>query len=187
MHSLWILFWVLRSGMLLLPPLPNSLFNNHPSSSWLDETPASRIITRCTQDIASIDGWLSVMLSSVVSLSISMIVKLGGPVFFSPIFLIPGVFIAVLGMYLGNIYLKAQMSVKREMRYGYPCFRTIEVLRLFCNSNARAPVLAHFGAAITGLGKHCLFFYVSVMAISCAHHQSPSAHTALKKPSKRNL
>ena len=47
-----------------------------------------------------------------------MIVKLGGPVFFSPIFLIPGVLIAVLGMYLGNIYLKAQMSVKREMRYG---------------------------------------------------------------------
>jgi len=128
MHSLWILFWVLRSGMLLLPPLPNSLFNNHPSSSWLDETPASRIITRCTQDIASIDGWLSVMLSSVVSLSISMIVKLGGPVFFSPIFLIPGVFIAVLGMYLGNIYLKAQMSVKREMRYGYPCFNIYLVL-----------------------------------------------------------
>jgi len=120
-----------------------------------------------------------------------MIVKLGGPVFFSPIFLIPGVFIAVLGMYLGNIYLKAQMSVKREMRYGYPFFylsRTIEVLVLFCNSNARAPVLAHFGAAITGLGKHCLFsMSQTVMAISCAHHQSPSALTAPKKPSKRNL
>jgi len=45
-----------------------------------------------------------------------MVVKLSGPVMFTPIFLLPGILIAGLGMYLGNIYLKAQMSVKREMR-----------------------------------------------------------------------
>lgn len=35
---------------------------------------------------------------------------------------------------LGNIYIKAQLSVKREL------------------SKAKAPVIAHFGAAIEGLG-----------------------------------
>ena len=45
-----------------------------------------------------------------------MVTKLGGPVLFTPIFLLPGVLIALLGVYIGNIYLRAQMSVKREKR-----------------------------------------------------------------------
>ncbi|KDR83119.1 hypothetical protein GALMADRAFT_238944 [Galerina marginata CBS 339.88] len=100
---------------------------------WLDETPAARIITRCTKDIAAVDSEIPMMFGAVVELLTCMIVKLTGPVIFTPIFLLPGIFIAVLGVYIGNIYLKAQMSVKREM------------------SNARSPVLAHFGAAIAGL------------------------------------
>ncbi|KAF8966908.1 multidrug resistance-associated ABC transporter [Flammula alnicola] len=100
---------------------------------WLDETPASRIISRCTQDIAFIDGQVPNSFSAVVELAVCMMVKLSGPVIFTPIFLAPGILITVLGVYIGNIYLKAQMSVKREM------------------SNARSPVLAHFGAAIAGL------------------------------------
>ncbi|KDR68699.1 hypothetical protein GALMADRAFT_146052 [Galerina marginata CBS 339.88] len=100
---------------------------------WLDETPASRIITRCTQDIASIDGALTAYFGLVVEMTISGLIKLAGPVIYSPVFLLPGILVSALGVYLGNIYLKAQMSVKREM------------------SNARSPVLAHFGAATAGL------------------------------------
>jgi hypothetical protein len=51
-----------------------------------------------------------------MEVGITMAVKLAGPVIFTPIFLLPGILIAVLGVYLGNIYLKAQMSVRREMR-----------------------------------------------------------------------
>lgn len=51
-----------------------------------------------------------------VELFLSMLVRLTGPVIFTPIFLLPGLVIAILGVYLGNLYLKAQMSVKREMR-----------------------------------------------------------------------
>lgn len=51
----------------------------------------------------------------------------------SPVFLVPGIVVALFGGYLGQIYIKAQLSVKREM------------------SNARAPVLGHFGAAMSGL------------------------------------
>lgn len=65
----------------------------------------------------------------------SMVVKLAAVVIMSPVFLIPGVLVAVLGGWCGQIYMKAQLSVKREM------------------SNARAPVLGHFGAAIAGLSE----------------------------------
>jgi ABC-type transport system involved in cytochrome bd biosynthesis fused ATPase/permease subunit len=101
----------------------------------LDETPASRIIARCTQDIASIDGSIAQTFAAVVELALCMFVRLMGPVIFTPLFLIPGIVVAALGVYIGNIYLKAQMSVKREM------------------SNARSPVLAHFEAAIAGLSE----------------------------------
>ncbi|KAF8885698.1 multidrug resistance-associated ABC transporter [Gymnopilus junonius] len=100
---------------------------------WLDETPAARIITRCTQDIATVDGGLPMDFGATVELFLCMIVRLTGPVIFTPIFLLPGLVIALLGIYLGNLYLRAQMSVKREM------------------SNARSPVLSHFGGAIAGM------------------------------------
>lgn len=66
-------------------------------------------------------------------MSLEMIMKLGVVVLMSPIFLIPGILIAVLGAWVGEIYMKAQLAVKRE------------------RSNAKAPVLGHFGAAFAGL------------------------------------
>jgi hypothetical protein len=59
--------------------------------------------------------------------------------------------IAIFGFSLGNLYLRAQLSVKREMRYA------IAVLPLtYCShilfSNARSPLLAHLSAAIAGIG-----------------------------------
>jgi ABC-type multidrug transport system fused ATPase/permease subunit len=84
---------------------------------WLDETPTARIITRCTQDMRSVDGWIPQGFSEVVEITMSIISKLGIIIIFSPPFLVPGVAVAALGLYLGNLYLKAQLSVKREMRY----------------------------------------------------------------------
>ncbi|KAI4529011.1 P-loop containing nucleoside triphosphate hydrolase protein [Schizophyllum commune Loenen D] len=100
---------------------------------WLDTTPTSRVIARCTQDIRSVDGPIAQNLFWLLDMTMSMSVKFVAVVIFSPLFLVPGVAIAALGGYCGEMYIKAQLSVKREM------------------SNARAPVLAHFGAAIAGL------------------------------------
>lgn len=69
----------------------------------------------------------------LVELTISMGMKLFAVVALSPIFIFPGIFVAVVGAWCGQLYIKAQLSVKREQ------------------SNARAPVLGHFGAAIAGL------------------------------------
>ena len=64
-----------------------------------------------------------------------LVLKMLAVVFFTPIFLFPAVFVALAGAIVGNIFMKAQLSVKREM------------------SNAKAPVLGHFGAAISGISE----------------------------------
>ncbi|KAK7439769.1 hypothetical protein VKT23_017344 [Stygiomarasmius scandens] len=66
-------------------------------------------------------------------MTFSLVLKLGAVVLFTPIFLIPGVIALAIGFWLGSMYLKAQMSVRREM------------------SNKKAPVLGHLGSAIHGL------------------------------------
>jgi len=52
-----------------------------------------------------------------MDLLLSMLTRLGAIVLFTPLFAFPGLGVALLGIGLGNIYLKAQLSVKREVRY----------------------------------------------------------------------
>lgn len=64
-----------------------------------------------------------------------MIVKLFAVVYYTPRFFFLAIAIAIVGGWLGNVYIKAQLSVKREM------------------SNAKAPVLGILGGAIAGLSE----------------------------------
>ncbi|KAJ7139685.1 hypothetical protein C8R44DRAFT_867802 [Mycena epipterygia] len=82
---------------------------------WLDVTPTSRVIARCTVDIRTIDGPIAQGLWGLGEMTMSMLIKFAAVILFTPLFFFPG------------------LSVKREM------------------SNAKAPVLGHFGAAIAGL------------------------------------
>ncbi|ETW87620.1 ABC transporter [Heterobasidion irregulare TC 32-1] len=100
---------------------------------WLDMTPTSRVITRCTQDIGAIDGPVVNNLLRVIEISATLLIKLAAVVVLTPVFVVPGILVSLLGGWCGHIYMRAQLSVKREM------------------SNAKAPVMGHFGAAIAGL------------------------------------
>ncbi|KAG5650067.1 hypothetical protein H0H81_000902 [Sphagnurus paluster] len=100
---------------------------------WLDVTPTSRVIARCTQDISAVDGPIPSGLRMLTRISIIMLVKFGAVVLLTPAFLLPGVLVAIIGGWCGQVYIAAQLSVKREM------------------SNAKAPVLGHFGAVIAGI------------------------------------
>ena len=84
----------------------------------------------------AVDSAIPGCLSAVIYGGISMTAKFIAIVVFSPVFLVPGVTVFVIGAVIGQIYIKAQLSVKREM------------------SNARSPVLSHFGAAIAGIGEY---------------------------------
>ena len=59
---------------------------------------------------------------------------------------------SMVGFGLANIYLRAQLSVKREMRYASAVFPLLYRSHMLF-SNARSPLLAHFSAAIAGIGK----------------------------------
>ncbi|KAF8139844.1 hypothetical protein EV363DRAFT_1444330 [Boletus edulis] len=100
---------------------------------WLDTTPVARVVTRCTQDIGAVDGAFSVHLAILVELTIAMLVSLAAVVYLAPLFLLPGLIIAIMGGWCGQVYMKAELSVKREL------------------SNAKAPMLAHLSAILVGL------------------------------------
>ncbi|KAI9453050.1 P-loop containing nucleoside triphosphate hydrolase protein [Lactarius psammicola] len=103
------------------------------TSRWLDTTPASRVITRVTPDIRALDGPISNTFSWFIEISATMLLKFLAMVYLTPVFSIPGIAIAVLGVWLGRVYMKAQIAIKREM------------------SNATAPVFGHFGASVARL------------------------------------
>ena len=95
------------------------------SHRWLDETPTGRIIARCTQDIRAVDGPIPDAVMTLTEIGITLLTKLVVVIIFTPIFLFPSISIAMFGFFLGNLYLRAQLSVKREMRYA------IDVLPLY--------------------------------------------------------
>ncbi|KAJ8699794.1 hypothetical protein PTI98_002881 [Pleurotus ostreatus] len=100
---------------------------------WLDTTPTSRVITRCTQDMKSIDSFIPQYLDMLLDMATDMVIKLGVIIIFAPLFLGPSIVIAILGGWLGQVYIAAQLHVRRDM------------------SIAKAPVLGHLGAAMAGL------------------------------------
>ncbi|PCH35585.1 hypothetical protein WOLCODRAFT_107550 [Wolfiporia cocos MD-104 SS10] len=125
------LFGKLRASRSIHQTLISSVLGT--TLRWLDKTPTSRIITRCTQDIQAVDGNVGEYLGFLIDLTVTMAIKLIFIVVLSPVFLPAGILLAVAGGCIGQLYMKAQLSAKREQ------------------SNARAPVLGHFGAAFAGL------------------------------------
>ncbi|CAE6487644.1 unnamed protein product [Rhizoctonia solani] len=100
---------------------------------WLDSTPVGRIVSRFTQDIRSVDETLPLHLESFVNITYSMCSSFLVVIIFSPHFMVPGITILAGGFWIGRIYIRSQLSVKREM------------------SNARSPIFSHFGTALAGI------------------------------------
>ncbi|QRW00074.1 ABC transporter transmembrane region [Ceratobasidium sp. AG-Ba] len=100
---------------------------------WLDSTPIGRIVARFTHDMRAIDGSIPNYLEGLINQSIRIMGRLVAVLVFSPIFTMPGAFVFAIGYWIGQIYIAAQLSIKREM------------------SNARSPLFSHFGAALNGI------------------------------------
>jgi hypothetical protein len=81
-----------------------------------------------------VDGPISNTFLWLNEINAGMVIKAIAVVYLTPVFIFPCIIIAVVGARLGQVYMKAQIAIKREM------------------SNAKAPVLGHFGAAVAGLG-----------------------------------
>lgn len=117
----------------------------------------------------AVDGPISDYLGWLIDMTASMLIKFAAVVVISPIFMIPGVLISVLGAWCGQIYIKSQLSVKREM------------------SNARAPVLGHFGAAVAGLSKRITSFLCIMLMPVLASIRAYGAQQAFKEESHKRI
>ncbi|KAJ7690181.1 hypothetical protein B0H17DRAFT_1331449 [Mycena rosella] len=128
---MFYVFGLLRASRVIHTHLIESILTA--PMRWLDVTPTSRIIARVTNDVRAVDDVFANMSWNLAAMLMTMLVRFGAIIGFAPIFFFPGVVVGILGAWVGQIYISAQLPVKRLM------------------SNTRAPVLAHFGAAITGL------------------------------------
>lgn len=81
----------------------------------------------------SVDGRMAFSLIAVMDITGSILAKLVAVMLFSPIFILPGLILGGLGAFIAQMYMKATLSVKREM------------------SNAKAPIIATVGGALAGL------------------------------------
>ncbi|KAJ7720271.1 hypothetical protein DFH07DRAFT_760895 [Mycena maculata] len=102
---------------------------------WLDVTPISRIIARCTGDMDTVDDPLSEGFWDLMANTFAMLTRFLAVILFTPLFFFPGLLVGFVGAWCGKIYMASQLSVKREM------------------SNAKAPVLGHIGATMAGLAS----------------------------------
>lgn len=82
-----------------------------------------------------VDSSIVDYIHSLTDMTSTMLVRFGAVIIMSPIFGIPGVLLCIVGVWIGQLYMKTQLAVKRE------------------RSNARSPILGHISAAITGLGE----------------------------------
>ncbi|KAJ7243851.1 P-loop containing nucleoside triphosphate hydrolase protein [Mycena haematopus] len=128
---IYITFGQLRASKVIHVNLIGSVL--HAPLRWLDVTPTSRIIARVTKDVRAVDDSLAYQIYPLAFLVVSMTVKFVAVLIYVPIFFFPGAVVGTLGAWVGQIYISGQLPAKRLM------------------SNNRAPVLAHFSAAIAGL------------------------------------
>ncbi|KAJ7045853.1 hypothetical protein C8F04DRAFT_1066426 [Mycena alexandri] len=98
---------------------------------WLDSTPTSRIIARCTDDMSQVDNFIAEALYELLDMSILLLTKFFAVVLFTRMAFFAGAFVGILGTILGRIYIASQLSVKREM------------------SNKKAPVLAQYPSIVS--------------------------------------
>jgi ABC-type multidrug transport system fused ATPase/permease subunit len=67
------------------------------SLRWLDVTPTSRVMARCTVDIRTVDTTIGPYLLWLLEITMVMLVLLGAVILFTPIFVLPGVLVGLLG------------------------------------------------------------------------------------------
>ncbi|KAI0309546.1 ABC transporter type 1, transmembrane domain-containing protein, partial [Amylostereum chailletii] len=124
-------FGTIRAAKVIHTKLIQSILGT--TLRWLDTTPTSRVVTRCTQDMNAVDDDVSAYFSFAVELSIKVLVKVTAICMITLAFIGPTFLVVSLRAWCGRIYMAAELNIKREM------------------SVAKAPVLGHFGAAIAGL------------------------------------
>lgn len=115
-------------------PHHRSLYRGHPDMYVHNAIPDAYLSKQTHGTV--VDNRIARATEILIELVVYMLLKMSAIILFSPIFIIPAIMVAVAGGVCGNVFMKVQLSVKREM------------------SNSKAPVLSDFGAAIGGISEY---------------------------------
>lgn len=113
-YSISQILWIgggIRAAKALHERLATAILNT--TIRFLDKTPVGRITQRFTKDIGSVDASLPRKVQSTIDLTMSVVQRLVIIVLFAPVFITPGIMLAVMGTIIGQLYIKAQLPVKR--------------------------------------------------------------------------
>lgn len=113
--------------------------------SWFDVTPVGRIINRFAKDISSLDYRLLLWLQYVIDSALQIVFRIGAVTSVMPIFVFPAVLVAFIGYCLGEVYVRANIAVKR------------------CQSITESPLFSHFGDSI--IGAVTIRAYLSILSL----------------------
>ncbi|KAI9056609.1 P-loop containing nucleoside triphosphate hydrolase protein [Trametes sanguinea] len=127
----YYVFGSLRAARIIHKQLMTSVLGT--TLRWLDKTPTARIIARCTEDIGMVDNRVARATENMAEALVYTVLKVVAVIIFSPIFVIPAIFVSLASALCAQVFMKVQLAVKREL------------------SNSKAPVLGHFGAAVSGI------------------------------------
>ena len=98
-----------------------------------------------------VDGAVVDYLRDLVDFISGAIVRFVVVIVMTPIFSLPGILLCVIGVLMGQVWMRTQLAVKRE------------------RSNARSRILGHVGAAIAGLGESIALFLLSIKPTLYSH------------------
>ncbi|RPB16599.1 hypothetical protein P167DRAFT_500063 [Morchella conica CCBAS932] len=100
---------------------------------FFDTTPLGRIINRMSNDVKSVDSSLGAYLQQVFHQALECAFRLVVMSGLIPAFFIPTIAVSVVGIICGNLYVRAQLGVKRIV------------------SVRESPLFSHFGDTISGI------------------------------------
>ncbi|KKY16298.1 putative abc multidrug [Phaeomoniella chlamydospora] len=100
--------------------------------SWLDANPVGRIINRFSTDIYSLDSDLIDYLRMTMDNAFRLALRIVGIGSIMPIFAIPAAFVCLIGYIVGEMYTRAQLSLKQ------------------LHSASQSPVFAHISVSLSG-------------------------------------
>jgi ABC-type multidrug transport system fused ATPase/permease subunit len=100
---------------------------------WFDYQPIGTILNRFSQDIQSLDSVLLNWLRMTLDNQLRLLFRVGGIASILPIFALPAAVFCSIGFAVGEIYTRAQISIKR------------------LTSATRSPIFAHFSETLVGL------------------------------------
>ncbi|KAF9257847.1 multidrug resistance-associated ABC transporter [Marasmius fiardii PR-910] len=100
---------------------------------WLDTTPVSRILARCTGDMNTLDLNIPLTIQEFLVMGTKLLAQAIGLVLYTPVYIPAVMVLTILGKWCGDLYGRAVRCIRREQ------------------SNSKAPVIAQFNGALAGI------------------------------------